>query len=266
MAIPFGPRSAPGLQVVARVAGFLFFVAIAALPGLLLRGLRGDWKGFTVWLGKGLLVLTGLTMVGHVRRAMHDEPSGLLGSLKSGRVTIDRFLRAERAGSPAVFDRTLLRRQERGLREGLTDAKLSDVSLVGVTEGDGWMRAHMTYDSVIEESGTAINTKGHIVLYYHARGTAVVAGACFAFVGCEVAEALLAKAEEALRRQLHAANLDGVLPQSEECSTDPVPVAKTTTEVQVLTCTYDPGVQLTLTRFDAPTTVESLIAERTSGR
>jgi len=266
LAMPLRPSSMPGVQAAARVAGFVFLIALVAVPGLLFKGLRGDWKGFTVWLGKGLLVLTGLTLVGHVRRATNDEPSGLLGSLKNGRVTIDRFLLAERAVSPAVFDQALLRRHERGLRESVTDRKLSDVSLAGVTSGDGWMRAHMTYDAAYEESGIAVNTKGHIVLYYHSRGSAIVGGECVLPAGCEKAGALVAKAEEALRRQLHAPDLDGVLPESDGCSTESVTMPAATTQVQVRTCAYDEDVQLTFTRFDASTTVASLIAERTAGR
>ena len=266
LAIPFRPSSTPGVQAAVRVAGFVFLVALVALPALLFRGLRGDWRGFTVWLGKGLLVLTGLTLVGHVRRATNDEPSGLLGSLKNGRVTIDRFLRAERAVSPAVFDQALLRRHERGLRESVTDRKLSNVSLVDVTEGDGWIRAHMTYGAAYDESGLGVNIKGHIVLYYHSRGSAIVGGECVLPAGCQRAESLVAKAEMALRRQLHAPDLDGVLPDSEACSTDSVTVPAATTQLQVRRCAYEEDLQLTFTRFDAPTTVASLIAERTSVR
>ena len=152
------------------------------------------------------------------------------------------------------------------MQQALPDAKLSDLSLVGVTDGDGWMRVHMTYDAVFDPVGAAIATKGHIVLYYHSRGSAIVGGVCVVTEGCTSADALVATADQALRRRLNSEDLDHILPESADCSTEPVKVPNTTRETQLRTCAYDQGIQLTFTRLDGPTTVESLIAERTPAR
>ena len=258
--------TAPWIRVTAGAAAFVFVVAIAALPGLLFRGIRGDWRGFTVWLGKGLLVLAALLVVGQIRRALSEKPSGLLESLRAGRVTIDRFVRAERAGAPGVFDLALRRRHERGLQQSLGDARVSDVSLVGVSDGDGWMRAHMTYNAVFDPNGAAVATKGQIVLYYHSGGAAIIGGVCIVAEGCTGTDSVVAEADQALQRQLKSADLDGILPEAGICSIEPMALPNTTRGGQMMRCEYERGVELTFARLDAQTTVESLIAERTPAR
>jgi hypothetical protein len=69
------------------VAVPIMIVALAgilAVPAFLLRGIRGDWSGFTRWIGKGLLVLTGLLLAGNVRRAMSEPPRDLLPCRRHG--------------------------------------------------------------------------------------------------------------------------------------------------------------------------------------
>jgi hypothetical protein len=237
--------------------------AVVALPAFLLRGRRGDWRGFTVWVGKGLLILTSLLLVGHVRRAMSDSPPTLVESLQAGRLTIDRFLRAERAAAPALFDQRLLTRHENALRASLPG--LSNVALAEVNEADAWMRAHMTYAAASAVQDKSARTTGHIVIYYHSAGMAVLGAVCSADANdCQPLADLLTAAERTLRGRLGSSDLVAVLPESEACSTEAVQLPNTGRYSDVRICAYGSGVQLTLTRLGSAATIESLVAERTA--
>jgi hypothetical protein len=237
--------------------------AVIALPAFLLRGRRGDWRGFTVWLGKGLLVLTSLVLVGQIRRAMNDSPPTLVESLKDGRLTIDRFLRAERAAAPGMFDQRFLMRHDSALRASLPG--LSNVALAEVTDSDAWMRAHMTYAAAPDEQEKSARTTGHIVVYYHPAGMAVLGAVCSADDSdCPLLAGLLTAAEQALRGRLGSSDLEGVLPKSKTCSTEAVQLPNTERYSDVRICAYGSALQLTLTRLGSAATIESLVAERTA--
>ena len=153
---------------------------LAALPALLLRGVHGDWKGFMLWYGRGLIALALVLASGVVHRGLTEPPSSLLESLRNGQITIDRFVRAERAAAPGMFDQRLLATHERALRQSFPDGTFSDVSLVRVTDGAGWLRAHMTYQARLNVQGESVSTRGQMVVYYHRAGTAVIGAACTA--------------------------------------------------------------------------------------
>lgn len=253
------------------VSAIAFAIAIAllsaaiALPALLFRGIRGDWKGFTVWCGRGLVIVSCLLVLGHIRRAMQDRPPSLVESLRTGEVTIDRFLRAERAAAPAMFDLRMLRQQERGLRESLPESGFSNISLVEVTDGSGWLRSHIAYDGSLKLQGRFHISRGHFVLYYHRAGMASIGTVCSQVEeGCKGVERLLTAAEKALRARLGSGDLDGVLPENAACSTETIQVAHTNRHSQVRSCLYEPGILLTFARVDAATTIAALVEERTS--
>src|SRR5688500_19174758 len=48
----------------ASIMVFGFLAVVLGLPAYLLWGLRGGWRSFTVWCGKGLLVVAGLLYLG----------------------------------------------------------------------------------------------------------------------------------------------------------------------------------------------------------
>jgi hypothetical protein len=239
---------------------------LAAVPALLFRGARGDWKGCVVWYGRGLIVLAILLPLGAARRGARERPSALLESLRSGQITIDRFVRAERAAAPGMFDQRILTNHERALRRSFPDGTFSHVRLAGVTDGAGWLRAHITYQGAFSVQGESVRTRGQLVIYYHPAGTAVVGAACTADDDrCDALESQLAAAEPALRARFGAADLDGVLPPAADCSVETIAVSNGEQASEVRACVYAPGLQLTLTRLDAAETIASLIAERSAG-
>jgi hypothetical protein len=261
----------PAEDVEVRAITSLFTLAagavLAALPALLFRGVYGDWKGFMLWYGRGLIALALVVASGVVHRGLTEPPSSLLESLRGGQTTIDRFVRAERAAAPGMFDQRLLATHERALRQSFPDGRFSDVSLLSVTDGAGWLRAHMTYQALLTVQGEPVSTRGQMVVYYHRAGTAVIAAACTADErDCRQIEPLLAAAERSLRTRFDAADLDGVLPGSRECSVETVAVPNSEHESQVRACVYAPGIQLTLTRLDGAATIASLVAERAGTR
>jgi hypothetical protein len=244
------------------MAIFVLGLGAVALAALLLRGTRGDWKGVILWLGKGQLALAALFVAVYFRD-LQSSPSSLLTALRTGRITIDRFVRAERAAAPGMFDQRLLRNNERGLRESLPDGTISGLSVDNVTEGQDWMRVHMTYQGLFTVRGEPVTSVAQIVMYYHRAGTAVIAAACTtAPRDCAQIEPLLASAERSLRARFAATDLDGVLPASRQCSVETVDLPNRQTESRLLACVYSPGIQLTLSRVDADATIRSLIAER----
>jgi hypothetical protein len=261
----------PGESIAVRALASLFTLAagsvLAMVPALLFRGVRGDWEGFMLWYGRGLIVLALVLASGVVHRGLSEPPSSLLESLRNRQIAIDRFVRAERAAAPGMFDQRLLASHERALRQSFPDGTFSDVSLVRVTDGAGWLRAHMTYQALLNVQGASVSTRGQMVLYYHRAGTAVIGAACTADErDCRRIDPLLAAAEQSLRTRFEAADLDGVLPASRECSVETIAVPNSEQESQVRACVYAPGIQLTLTRLDRTETIASLLAERAAGR
>jgi len=247
--------------VVALLTIFGLLAIVLAVPAYALRGRRGDWRGFTIWCGKGLLVATSLLIVGQFSRVRHEQPSGLVRSLQEGRLTIPAFLRAERATAPATFDRRLVDAQGRALRELALD--VSGLALSGITENDRWIRAHMTYRIAPSAENGDVGLNGHLILYYHPAGMAALGAVCSdERTSCARLEGLLANSEQSLRLRLGAADLDGVLPESEQCSVEAVQLPDIDQGQTVRVCPYDPGVQLTLTRVDATATIAGLVAER----
>jgi hypothetical protein len=259
------PVPAEGVEV--RAIASLFTLAaggvLAALPALLFRGVHGDWKGFMLFYGRGLIALALVLASGVVHRGLTEPPSSLLESLRNGQITIDRFVRAERAAAPGMFDQRLLATHERALRQSFPDGTFSDVSLVRVTDGAGWLRAHMTYQALLNVHGESVSTSGQMVVYYHRTGAAVIGAACTADEReCRQIEPLLAAAEHSLRTRFDAGDLDGVLPASRECSVETIAVPNSEQESRVRACVYAPGIQLTLTRLDGAATIASLLAAR----
>ena len=216
-------------------------------------------------LARSLIVLAIVVAIGLAGQQWRDRPPALVESLRAGQITIDRFVRAERAAAPGMFERRLLTNNERALRQSFPNSTFSNVSLDGVTDGPGWLRAHITYQGLLSVQGEPVKTRGQIVIYYHPAGTAVIGAACTADdERCDAIEPLLATAERSLRGRFDAANLDGVLPKSGDCSVETIAVPGGEQESQVVACVYAPGIQLTLTRLDAAATIESLIAERST--
>jgi len=261
----------PGEDVAVRAVASLFTLAagsvLAMVPALLFRGVLGDWKGCVLWYGRGLIVLALVLASGLVHRGVSEPPSSLLESLRTGQITIDRFIRAERAAAPGMFDQRLLTTHERALRQSFPDGTFSDVSVVRVTDGAGWLRAHMSYQAQLHVQNEPVSTSGQMVIYYHRAGTAVIGAACTAEErDCRRIEPLLAAAEQALRTRFDAADLDGVLPESRDCTVEAIAVPNTEHESRVRACVYAPGIQLTLTRLDREDTTASLIAERAAVR
>ena len=258
----FIPFSRGGLF--ARVLAVPVMAAVAAVviaaPAFLFRGRRGDWKGFTVWCGKGLLVLTSVLILGHVRRAMENPDRGL-EPLKDGRVSIPAFLRGERAAAPMMFDHRLVKGLERGMG-AFAGATVSNMTLVSVTDEPKWLRTHVSYDSVFKSEGESIPARGHIVLYYHLTGTAVLGAVCLAADRkCAGMDKLLSEADTSVKSRLGSTEIEGILPESALCSAEPIdrPDGKRSL---VQTCEYEPDLHLTFMRFDAAATIESLVAER----
>jgi hypothetical protein len=260
-AIPIPDRDA-SFRVLSRLVVFALGLVVVALAALLLRGTRGDWKGVVVWLGKGQLALAALFVAVYFRD-LRTSPSSLITALRTGRITIDRFVRAERAAAPGMFDQRLLRNNERSLRESLPDSTISGLSVDSVTEGQDWMRVHMTYQGIFTVQGESVTSAAQIVLYYHRAGTAVITAACTTEPrDCAQIEPLLAAAERSLRARFATTDLDGVLPASQQCSVETLGLPNRQADSRVLACVYSPGIQLTLTRVDAEATIRSLIAER----
>jgi hypothetical protein len=65
-----------------------------------------------------------------------------------------------------------------------------------------------------------------------------------------------------LRARFAAPDLDGVLPESRQCTVETLDLPNSDEDSRVRACVYAPGIQLTLTRVDEETTIRSLIAER----
>ena len=257
----------PHPDLAARIAFRLLMFAVgmvlAAAVALAFRGFRGDWRGFTIWCGRIWLALAVLFVASRVRDFPGDRPSTLIAALDEGQITIDRFVRAERAAAPGLFDQRLLRKNERALRESFPDGKFANVSVAEVTDGPDWMRVRMTYEGTFNVRGASVNSAAQIVIYYHRAGMAVITAACTtAPRDCAQIEPLLAAAETSLRARFAASDLDGVLPESSQCSVQALDLPNSDEQSRVRACVYAPGIQLTLTRVDADATIRSLIAER----
>ena len=257
----------PYPDMAARAVFSLLMFAVGVVLGttiaLVFRGFRGDWRGFTLWCGKIWLALSVLFVASRIRDLGGDRPSALIAALGERQITIDRFVRAERAAAPGLFDQRLLRNNERALRESFPDGQFANVSIADVTDGPDWMRVHMTYQGTFNVEGQPVTSSAQIVLYYHRAGMAVITAACTtAPRDCAQIEPLLAAAEASLRARFAASDLDGVLPESRECSVETLDLPNSDEDSRVRACVYSPGIQLTLTRVDEDTTIRSLIAER----
>ena len=259
------PIPYPGMaaRAVFRLLMFAVGVVLGAAAALVFRGFRGDWRGFTLWCGKIWLALAVLFVASGVRDLAGDRPSALIAALGERQITIDRFVRAERAAAPGLFDQRLLRNNERALRESFPDGEFENVSIADVTDGPDWMRVRMTYQGTFNVQGKSVTSAAQIVLYYHRAGMAVITAACTAEPrDCVQIEPLLAAAEKSLRARFAAPDLDGVLPKARQCSVETLDLPNSDEDSRVRACVYAPGIQLTLTRVDEEATVRSLIAER----
>ena len=257
------PHPDAAARTVFRLLMFAVGVVLAATLALVFRGVRGDWRGFTIWCGKIWLALAVLFVFARFRDVSQDQPSSLIAALGERQITIDRFVRAERAAAPGLFDQRLLRNNERALRESFPDGEFEHVSIADVTDGPDWMRVRMTYQGTFKVQGEPVKSAAQIVLYYHRAGLAVITAACTtAPRDCAQIEPLLAAAEKSLRGRFASADLDGVLPASKQCSVETLDVPDTDEDSRVRACVYAPGIQLTLARVDADATIRSLIAER----
>src|SRR5688500_13748946 len=103
------PRPDIGVRIVFGLLMFAIGVVLAASVALAFRGTRGDWKGFTIWCGKIWLALALLFVFARIGEVSQDQPSSLIAALAGRQITIDRFVRAERAAAPGLFDQRLLR-------------------------------------------------------------------------------------------------------------------------------------------------------------
>ena len=257
------PRPDMGARVVFGLLMFAIGVVLAAGVALVFRGIRGDWRGFTIWCGKIWLALAVLFVVARIREVSQDQPSSLIAALGDRQITIDRFVRAERAAAPGLFDQRLLRNNERALRESFPDGDFANVSIADVTNGTDWMRVRMKYQGTFNVQGEQVTSAAQIVIYYHRAGMAVITAACTTRPrDCAQIEPLLAAAERSLKARFAASDLDGVLPASRRCAVETLALPNSDTESRVRACVYAPGIQLTLTRVDADATIRSLIAER----
>jgi hypothetical protein len=245
----------------ASIMAFGFFGVVLALPAYLLWGRRGDWRRFTVWCGKGLLVVTGLLLLSAAQRAMREAPgpNGRIRALQERRLAIPAFLRAERASSPVMFERRLVETLKSAFDPWDVDA--SDLILSNITENDRWIRAHLTLRTPPDAEKGDPALASHMVLYYHQAGLATLSGTCSPDVpgSCPRLDRVLASAEEALRPRLAASTLDDVLPEP-ECSTEELEVPGEQERAVVRLCSYAPEVQLTFTRSDAEATIGMLTA------
>ena len=257
------PHPDVAARAVFRLLMFAVGAVLAAAVALVFRGFRGDWRGFTIWCGKIWLALAVLFLASRIRDLAGDRPSALIAALGGRQITIDRFVRAERAAAPGLFDQRLLRNNERALRESFPDGEFANVSIADVTDGPDWMRVHMTYQGTFNVRGKSVASAAQIVLYYHRAGMAVITAACTtAPRDCAQIEPLLAAADTSLRARFAASDLDGVLPESRQCSIETLGLPNSHEESRVRACVYAPGIQLTLTRVDENATIRSLIAER----
>ena len=104
------------LYVFATIFIVLLCVVVLGVPGYLFRGRRGDWRGFARFCGNGLLIVGGVSLAGLAVRSPARRPAPLVESLRAGSITIDAFLRAERAAAPRAFDVRFAGQRERELR------------------------------------------------------------------------------------------------------------------------------------------------------
>ena len=118
------PRPDMGARVVFGLLMFAIGVVLAAGVALVFKGIRGYWRGFTIWCGKIWLALAVLFVFARIREVSQDQPSSLIAALDDRQITIDRFVRAERAAAPGLFDQRLLRNNERALRESFPEARV----------------------------------------------------------------------------------------------------------------------------------------------
>jgi hypothetical protein len=79
---------------------------------------------------------------------------------------------------------------------------------------------------------------------------------------CQQVDGLLASAERALRGRLGSSDLEGVLPESETCTTDVTGQADPDRQSAVRACESGANVELKFFRVAANPTIESLVAER----
>src|SRR5215203_3691902 len=98
------PAPQPDIEgrVVFRLLMFAVGVVLAASIALGFRGIRGDWRGVILWCGKIWLALAVLFVVARVSDLSQERPSPLIASLRARQITIDRFVRAERAAAPGM--------------------------------------------------------------------------------------------------------------------------------------------------------------------
>ena len=67
---------------------FAIGVVVAAGVALVFRGIRGDWRGFTIWCGKIWLALAVLFVFARIRdKYRQDRPSSLIAALPAGEIT-----------------------------------------------------------------------------------------------------------------------------------------------------------------------------------
>ena len=245
----------------AHVAGFvmgsLLAAGLLALPAYVFRGRKGDWRSFTIWYGKALLVLSGMSFAGYLRTVPPRAPS-LDDALTTRRITIDGYMRAQRAAAPLKFELDFVRVYERALRDSAPGASFSNIALAGIAEGHGWLRGGLTYNAVLTDDGEDVPARGTLVIYFHAKGLAVVRGLCSgADDGCEDLDTLLSAAEATLRTRLHDETVEDVLPEPGLCTTDATD-ADPSNQSMIRTCVYDRGIELNFTRLEADRAISSL--------
>ena len=89
---------------------------------------RGDWKGVALWWERSGWRWRWCSS-SRPSATSPEPPSPLITALRTGQITIDRFVRAERAAAPGMFDQRLLRNNERALRESFPDGDFANVSM-----------------------------------------------------------------------------------------------------------------------------------------
>ena len=210
----------------------------------------------------GLAIVTAVAVAGIVLRRPPPPASALVQALRAGRITIDAFLRAERAAAPRLFDARFLTQRERGLRS--SGVNVSNLELINVTDGSWWVRTRIGFAAPVPKQPDAGTARWRQVVYYHTRGAAVLGSICSqAATDCAGLNGILDTADQNLRDRVAAGDLDYVLPENGSCTTESMPVPGGSDYSRVRACYYGPGRVLTLMRLDSASTITDLLADRT---
>jgi hypothetical protein len=239
------------------VAAVILFAIVLGVPAYLLRGRRGDWRGFARFCGNGLLIFAGMALAGLVLRGRPPRAPALVDSLRTGTITIDGFLRAQRAAAPRAFDLKFVGQRTRDLRASGLDPK--NVELLEVTDGSWWMRTKLGFMTPLPQQPGTEPARWRQIVFYHARGAAVLVSICSKpATDCSGLDRTLDTADRNLRERVAAGDLDYVLPEDGYCTIETVNAQGVPGQARVRACNYGPGLVMTFMRLDSATTIADL--------